>query len=164
MALIIEDGSIVTDANSFASLTQIKNYLALRGLDITTVDDAVLETYAVRATDFLNSLEYNYKGDRVQASQPLAWPRYNFNPYGVLWDGSIPIQLISAQSRLVYDLKNGIELFPVKSGQDIKREKVGPIETEYFGAATIAAELLVSEAFSILSPLFKSLRFTADRG
>lgn len=132
MALIVEDGSIVANANSYATRAYIIAYAALRG--ITLPDSAITDGYAIEAMDYLIRYASRWKGALVNPGvQALAWPRecvrlgrYDFP------DDEIPSALMDAESQLAVYRSQGISLLPV-SGQSafIKREKLGPLETEY---------------------------------
>ena len=78
MTLIIEDGSIVEDANTFISLEDVKSYADLRGIDYPA--DNELSQNIILAGDYLNSL--CWKGDLVIASQSMSWPRSDVFAFG----------------------------------------------------------------------------------
>lgn len=95
MALVIEDGTVVTGANSYIDVAEAKAFAAARGVDLGN-DDVVTEQRLLIAMDYLESL--NYKGVRTDPDkQLLSWPRT-----GVTFDGRtfgahvIPAQLKSA--------------------------------------------------------------------
>lgn len=157
MALTIEDGSIVANADSFATVAQLQAYATARGLELPATD-AEKEILLRNAADYLNGLESRFKGTRVEASQALCWPRENvylFNSTTVFADDEIPALLIAAQCQLAYDsILN--ELQPVGSGQEVTKEKIDVIEVEYNpnGNGSVIPEF--NKAMSILDPLFKS--------
>jgi len=119
MALIIEDGSGKSDAQSYVDTTFVDAYFALRGV-----------TYASTDADIINGMDYfeayygnNIKGEKLVDTQSLAFPRLidNENVY--------PIAIKNAICELAYRAKSAT-LAP-----DIERattkEKVGDIEVEY---------------------------------
>lgn len=137
MALIVEDGSIVSGANSYASVSDIEAYATVRG--ITYVDSTQVELFAIQSMDYLETLEY--KGERVDPDmQELQWPRKNAIVNGVtLPDDKIPKGIKNAQMQLCIYRAQGIELFETGTGgQFVTREKIGPIETEYSEAVFMA--------------------------
>lgn len=137
MALIIENGTIVSGANSYVDVNTIKDYAALRG--ITFVDDASVEIFAIQSMDYLETL--SYKGAQVDPdTQELQWPRKGAIVNGrELPETTIPKQLKNAQCQLCIYRFQGIPLFQEGvGGSFVKREKVGPLETEYSEAVYLA--------------------------
>lgn len=138
MALIIEDGSIVANANSYVSISEIRDYATARGVDLP-VDDSAVEVMAIKAMDYIESFRDQYKGQEVEPGvQPLSWPRKYAIINGVEFpSNSIPNQLKLAQSRAVIDINDGVDLQPSGSsgGQFLTKQKIGPIEREFSEAA-----------------------------
>ncbi len=132
MALIVEDGTIVANANSYISLVFYRAFALARGVVVSPVD-AVAEVQLIKAMDYLESLGNNYKGTRVSPTQGLQWPRKNVLMYENIdynLETVIPIQLKNAQAQLAIEAIAS-DLMPTQSGRGVIREKVGPIETEY---------------------------------
>ena len=72
--LIIEDGSIVTNANSFATDAELKAYANLRGVAVpATQPDR--EALLFLAMDYLFSVESSLQGRRTAQEQELPFPR-----------------------------------------------------------------------------------------
>jgi hypothetical protein len=72
--LIIEDGSIVTGANSFVTDDEFKAYADIRNIDIpATQPDR--EALLVLAIDYLFSIEPELQGYRTDSTQSLPFPR-----------------------------------------------------------------------------------------
>ena len=72
--LIIEDGTIVDNANSFATDAELKAYANIRGFAIpATQPDR--EKLLVLAIDYMASKEINLSGSRVSIDQELPYPR-----------------------------------------------------------------------------------------
>jgi hypothetical protein len=71
MALTVEDGSIVTGANSYVTLAEFKSWADARGITYGT--DAAVEAQIVRAMDFIETL--TFKGLKKDQYQPLQFPR-----------------------------------------------------------------------------------------
>ena len=81
MTLIVEDGTGVAGANSYAAVQDLKDYLELRGneaLDLLT--DAEIEPLLVKATDYIE-LRYSKKflGMQLNSDQDLSFPRTDFD-------------------------------------------------------------------------------------
>ena len=92
MAIIVEDGSIVADSNSFVSEVELSTYAINRGVTLSGDTDSLL----LKATDYLETL--NYKGNRYTKDQSLQWPRSNVSIDGFSVDvDEIPEDLKTAQ-------------------------------------------------------------------
>lgn len=146
MPLIVEDGTIVADANSFASRASIIAYALGRGMVLT--DDATTDVKAIKAMDYILSVPC-WKGEIVELDQPLPFPRKGV-VIGDEEDGyvfTIPANLVRAQCQLCCDIANGIDVMPNKAaGSGIKREKIGPIDTEYFEQTEVLPWLPIASA------------------
>jgi hypothetical protein len=130
MALIIENGSLVVNANSYVTVSQVRDYASARGILLPSAD-ADIEHYLIKAMDYLESIT-NYKGDKVNIAQNLEWPRVNVTIGLSTVDSSIiPAQLLKAQMQLALHVSDGIDLNPITTGNFVVKEKIGPIETQY---------------------------------
>lgn len=142
MALIIEDGSIVANANSYQAVQDLRDYATARGEDLSALDDAAVSALLIKAMDYLQSLGSRYKGERVSATQDLDWPRTGavgvVLPSAIFPSDEIPRGLQIAQLALAFDAQT-TDLMPNRLPGDsgaVKREKVDVIEVEYAGTAT----------------------------
>jgi len=75
MALIVEDGTGLTNANAYVSIIDFEAYCDLHGLDIGDNDE---EPAVIRATQWIDSF---YRGQfagyrKNLRAQSLEWPRY----------------------------------------------------------------------------------------
>jgi len=153
MALIIETGAIVADANSFVTLEEIREYAEARGRTLP-VDDEDLEPFAHRAMDYIKSRRGDFDGTRVSDTQPLPFPRTGMYIDNVLIaDDFMPLELIELQCALTVELANGLDLFPVQTGQAVKRKKTGPLEKEFFGPSLIVSVPILD---ALIEPLLGS--------
>lgn len=136
MALIVEDGSLVLNANSYVSVRDAQKYADARGID-SLEDSEDAQKWLIRAMDYLESIE-DYRGTRYSATQALQWPRENVIVQGVsIHIDSIPQRLITAQIELALVQAKGIDIFPntariTTSPPQLKKKKVDVIEKEYF--------------------------------
>lgn len=155
MALVIEDGTIVAGANSYATVADARAYASARGLTLSD-DDAVVEAALVNAADLLE--RYDFKGSRVDAAQELAWPRedvFVFDNDDALAEDEIPALLIKVQCQLAYDATQ-TELQPTGTGQEVVSEKVDVLEVKYAekGSGSITPEF--NKAEEMLAPLLNT--------
>lgn len=131
MALIIEDGTLVADADSYATLAVARAFAEKRNL-VPVVTDIALEADLIKSMDFIESFRTKFKGAIVAETQALLWPRKNVYINGFLFDEkSIPQELIDAQCQLAVEISNGVDLFRTVTEPFIVDQTVGPIRTKY---------------------------------
>lgn len=131
MTLVVENGTGLSNANSYASVATANAYATLRGLTAWTGTDAVKESALVRATDYLEATYRNdWQGNRVSATQALSWPRANVMVDNfVVDDDIVPIPVINGCIELA--IRALTETLLDDQTQRVKREKVDVIEIEY---------------------------------
>ena len=156
MALIIEDGTNVASASSFVTVAECQAYAAARGLELPATD-AAIEILLIKAMDFINSLEFDFQGWRVNNAQLHTWPRegaYLFSESILV--SEIPQILKDAQCRLAFDVSLS-ELQSTGSGRVVVKEKVGPLETHYSNDGVSNQQINPTAAFAILKPLLNDV-------
>ena len=169
MALIIEDGTIVENANSFTTVAECRAFADARGLDLPN-EDAGVEKLLVSACDFLFSLEKDFQGIREHVDQELPFPRDEITVHSMDASGMIPKILKQAQCRLAFDASQNA-LQATGSGRVVKKEGVGPLQVEYADDGASNPQVNLTAALTILEPLFKesstanggNINFTATR-
>ena len=160
MALIVETGAGVTDAEAYASASDLTAFAAKYGITLPAGDPAK-EVLLRKGADFLESLESRFKGSRVDSLQALAWPRSDVFLFGAteaLATGTLPDALVKAQLQLACDAIT-VDLQPTGTGQEVVRKKVDVLEVEFAkrGSGSIIPEL--NKAMGILAPLFNDGSF-----
>lgn len=154
MPLVVEDGSIVAGANSYATLDEIRAHAQERGI-ILPADNVSLEVLAIKAMDYIEAQEAQFQGYRVSDTQPLSWPRTDVVLHGHVFPvNTIPSELVRAQSVLAAVINTGVDMLPTRTKPAKKSVRIGPIATEYalnLGAATAP---VVSAVDALLAPLF----------
>lgn len=163
MALIVEDGTGVDNANTYQSRADLIAYAAARG--VTLVDDATTDILAIKAMDYIETFRGRFTGTPVDDDQPLSWSRTSAYVYGrPISATAIPIQLKQAEAQLVIILFNGVDLMPVvdNTAAFVKREKVDVLEIEYSESIKLAAGELpvMPQIDALLQPLLSGGGFT----
>ena len=132
MALIVEDGSIVANANSYISLVDARAFADSRGIVIST-DDTIAEQQLLKSMDYLEAQRARYQGEKTEPlTQELQFPRENMQIDCVDFPSDeIPKELWQAQVYLAVEVESGVELMPTTEGGFVTFEKVGPLETKY---------------------------------
>lgn len=160
MALVIEDGSVVADANSYATIAELRAYAASRGASLP-VTDAEVESLLIRAADYLGSFEQQYVGTRQSVDQELSWPRTGAYVNGfIVEDDEIPKMLKRAQMQTAIEVSLGFDPLTGTSGSFVKRTKVDVIETEFatpleLGAGYTTGAQLPAVA-ALLAPMLRN--------
>ena len=121
MALIVEDGTGMADAEAYVSVADATTYCTHHGLTAWTGADAVKEVALRNATQYLDT-QYIYKSEKVLSSQALEFPR-------AYWDWTDPeiVRLKAACCELAVKALSGA-LYSEVSAQETIKVKVGPIE------------------------------------
>lgn len=127
MALVIEDGSVVANANSYITVAEFKAWADARGISYGT--DQAVEQAILRAMDWFER-QY-FIGNKANENQPLQWPRTEALIDGYYADATeIPKEVNTALYEATkVELEGNSEL----NNEDRRtiREQVGDISVEY---------------------------------
>jgi hypothetical protein len=137
MSLIVEDGTGLATAESFVSVVNADTYHSNRGnATWATLTTEQKEQALRRATDYMEQVyRTRWTGYLKTTTQALGWPRTEAPladvGYGYAYYSSdaVPQIVKNACAELALKAAAG-ELAPDVEPR-VKREKVGPIETEY---------------------------------
>lgn len=155
MALIVENGSQVAGANTYAAMDAIRAYALARG--VTLGLDSQVETFNSIAIDYLEGKRKDYLGSKVAVTQSLQFPRVDLIIDGFDFPStSIPNELIRANCQLIVEQSLGINILPTQNNPAIKSESVGPIKTDYAVNPGSVFEPYLSAVDLLLAPLMKS--------
>ena len=142
MTIIVEDGTVVAGAESYATVAYADTYHSNFGNSAwASLITATKEQYLRRATQYmLQRYRKQWNGYRKDAVQVLDWPRsfvytqpfvhgaVGAYPF-LVSDIIVPEEVKVACVELA--LKASTATLMPDTTQQIKREKIGPIETEY---------------------------------
>lgn len=130
MTIVVEDGTVVSGANSYVTHTELATYADDRGVTLTAVQ-ADREALLFNAMDDLKGR--CWRGTRIDIDQELDFPRANIWRDGfVLPHDEIPTELKNGQMSLALAAIS-ITLQPAESAQG----KGAVIEERVEGAVTI---------------------------
>ncbi|MRW82889.1 hypothetical protein GJ698_02140 [Pseudoduganella sp. FT26W] len=156
--LTTETGVGLPNAESYASVAAADARCAALGVaDWAPRAEADKEVALRNATRFmLATYRTRWAGRRVYQAQALDWPRWNVivDRFPVL-STVVPAEVVNACIDLAARAAAGVDLMPdldVGNNQ-IKRDKTGPLETEYFENNTDAASRFVAIE-AALAPFF----------
>lgn len=131
MALIIEDGSIVANADSYVTTAEITAYANKRGFTVPA-SESDLEKIAILAIDYMQSKKYI--GNLVESGQALAFPRRDIED---LADDVIPQAIKNAQIELAIAAHTN-DLLMSEPTATIESESTGTTSTTYLGGLSSA--------------------------
>ena len=156
MSLIVEDGSIVTGAESYISVADASTYHTARGNAAwaALASDTVREQCLRKATDYMEQVyRSRWQGCRVGETQALSWPRYDIEVEGYAVDSDIvPTEIKNACAELALKA-SAAELNPDLT-QGVLSETVGSISVTYDKASPQFTRYKAIDA--ILSPYLKA--------
>jgi len=138
MALIVEDGTGKSDAESYASVADFKTYCYKVGHGYVGNTDTEIEQALRRATRWLDArYGARFLGLWTFTAQRLEWPR----AYVLYRDTSISSDVVPAQvvaatcEATVRELASPHSLSEDESATRVKRDRVGDVETEFIQSA-----------------------------
>ena len=163
MAIIVEDGTVIANANSYIDDAFLTAYAAERGLTLpATVGER--EVLLINAMDYIESYADKFKGQRTDpANQELQWPREDVTIYGEDLDkNTIPKELKRAHAQAAVEASNA-DLFFKDDGTRVKKEKLDVLEVEYFEGGS-SGQPFFEKVTKLIDPLLSkssgSLRLT----
>lgn len=156
MALIVEDGTGKSDAESLCSLADANAYHAARGNAAwaALASDDLREQSLRKATDFITQMyRLKWQGARSKVTQALDWPRMSVYVEDCpVLTTIVPADIKNACAELALKASTAILTADLKQG--VKSKKVGPIETVYDEHSNRSTRYLAVE--HMLEPYFKS--------
>jgi hypothetical protein len=137
--IVVEDGTGLTNSNSYVSEAELTTYATDRGVTISGTNAVLL----IQSMDYIESQDF--KGYKYTEEQALQWPRGNVSIDGYLIDvDEIPTLLKEAQMETALSIDAGNN--PMATvGRATKREKVDVIEVEYMDNAAESVYITAAE-------------------
>lgn len=123
MVLIVEDGSNVTDANTYVGVSDTRIYSSISGVELPE-EDSEVEKLLLQAMRWLEVKEW--RGRKTYETQQLSWPRTIDGR-----DVKVDPKIVEAQNYLVTQLAQGISLFPPVTENAIFSQRVDVISITY---------------------------------
>lgn len=160
MTIIVEDGSIVTGANSYVTEAELTAFAAARGVTVSGDPEELL----IKAMDYIESREFI--GIKYDPDQSLQWPRSRvvIDTYARDYD-EIPQELKNAQILGALAIDEGND--PLANAERVEKSvKVGAIEIEYEAgrSSTILSKLDASLRKLLASGSSGGINFIVNRG
>lgn len=156
MALVIEDGSEVTGANSFVDVAELDAFALLRNITTLPTDNAEKEALLILGMDFIKAEESKFQGARNTSTQALSFPRNGVSMFGFPFASDAVPQIVKdAQMQLAIEAVEN-DLIPTGAGREVIKEKVGEIEVEYSSVKGGTVQPVFNKVVSLLEPIYKS--------
>lgn len=184
MAFVVENGTGISNANSYASVAYYRAYWTERGRDVSAQTDAQVQAYLIRATDFIEkTFGDRWRGSRSTLVQSLGFPRT-----GVVIDGitlpsdMLPSSLLMATAEYGYRASLYADLNPdppvpfdrqdnaggtISGGGPVveKNERVGPIsEGTVYADPTLTSTSWAMPSYPAADLLLRPLLSGGGRG
>lgn len=169
MPLIVEDGSIVSGADSYISLADARALAAKYGWDLPA-DDTEAEQALRNGAGYVGLQEPAMCGTRVSQAQELAYPRKGVTLYGFdVASDSIPSQIIRAQVIAAAEYGAGTDVRASSDGRATSLERVeGAVTVQYFNNGNNGSSVVITAAIDALGPLLcgatNGYSFRVNRG
>ena len=153
--IIVEDGSIVPNANSFVTDAEFLEYAAIRGF---TLPDTIAarEALLIRAIDYFYSIEHKLSGCRLSPEQEPPYPRYGacYNGFA-LPSNSIPKAVKNAQMELAIAASE-MDLLVNESVQNLASFDVKDVYSESYHSGGNWSQVRTGRADAYLKPLYEN--------
>ena len=129
--MIVEDGTGLTDSNSYVSVVFADDYFSARGVsEWADLETEVKEQLLIKATDFIDNI-YQWNGKRQFKTQALRFPRVDIRDYEGTEIKGIPTCLKQAVCDASL-IANGGELFQTQEANgQVVSEKIGELAFTY---------------------------------
>jgi hypothetical protein len=155
MALIVEDGSGMANAESYLSVADFTAYCTARGLTFTADTEAVTEQKLRIATGYIDTVR-RYKGSRITAAQALEFPRDGLTDWGGLAITGVPARVKNACAELAYKAFTENLYVDLDRGGMVSSQSVGPISVSYAEGAPAGKSF--TAAIKLLEPYFRDAK------
>jgi hypothetical protein len=127
MAIVVEDGTLVSGANSYITLAEFKAWADDRG--ITYGNDSLLSQQLYRAHDYFETLRF--RGLKADENQTMQWPRDQVLIDGYAVDSNeIPSEVkLSIYELIKIEIDGDSKLAP--SEREVTSEQIDSIKITY---------------------------------
>ena len=130
--MIVEDGTGLPNADSYASVEFADSYFSARGVTgWGSLTQQAKEQALIRATDFVDNI-YQWFGKKAVAEQALRFPRVNLKDYEGNDVTGVPVCLKQAVCDAAFMASSGTELFQTKNENgDVVSETITTLSFTY---------------------------------
>lgn len=152
MALIVEDGTGLLNADAYISVSEFKTWCSNRGYRWEDAEDFQIENSIRLATGYIDTLG-RYKGFRLKSEQTLEFPRDRLIDWSSHVITGVPHRVKQACSELAFKALSEPLYKDLERGGRVTSESVGPISVSY--AADAPAGKMFMFAKALLEPYLR---------
>lgn len=158
MALIVENGTGLADADSYISLPDARAYALKYGYTLP-VDDIEAEVALRKAASYVGLFESSFSGKRLNDAQSLSWSRDRaYKCYGneqiLIPSSSVPIEIKNAQVIAADTFGKAVDVRANDDGSSIASEEVvGAVKVSYFDNGKTGTSIEITAAIDAMSSL-----------
>ena len=163
MALVVEDGTGLANADSYQTLIDARASSSALGL-ILPLDDDEADIALRNGFRYVNGYEGSFSGERLTTTQSASWPRENayrcyYRNQIAIADDEVPADIITAQMMAAVEYGKGTDISPVDDGLSIaSNEVVGAVKQSYFDNGKTGSSIKITQAVEALNPLLCNSR------
>lgn len=130
--MVVEDGTGLTDSNSYVSVDFADDYFSARGVSgWETLEEEAKEQALIKATDYIDNV-FQWHGKKASSEQALRFPRNNLYDYEGNEITGIPVNLMQAVCDAAVLVSEGTELFQTQEANgNVVSEKIGELSFTY---------------------------------
>jgi len=139
MTLVVEDGTGLANANTYASAGDADDYADAKGwTEWAALTAPQKEAALIEATVYLDS-SFEFIGDLYISTQALNWPRVDaYDRQGRHYE-ALPQRIVDVCIELAYLARSGPLVASITEAS-LKKIKAGPVELEYTAAGSVVNE------------------------
>lgn len=164
ITLIVEDGSVVDNANTFIDLTPARERSEALGLVISADDETAKSQLTQGYYQLIRSYQNRLKGNLVSQSQTGIYPRQGVHANGfTVPSNEIPADVIRAQLAYADSINRGSDMNQTASSQEVKSESLEGVGSKtYKDGSSRRTTPLVPAVTQWLQPYLKSNGLSRD--
>ena len=117
--LIIEDGTVVTNADSYRTLADARTYATNYGLTLDADDTLAMVQMRQAYVWLTNYYEQRLQGSRVGGAQTGMLPRDYMYAHKTDYANAVPTQFADAQVVMAHHINSGADVNQIKTEQDL---------------------------------------------
>ena len=155
MALVVETGVGLPNADSFISLVDARAFAAKYGITLPTNDTAA-DVALRQGCQYVELQQKCFSGSRLTSTQALSWPRAGAtNVYSFEYaDGYMPPQLGFAQVYAAAEYAAGKDVRASDDGLSVaSKEVTGAVAVSYFNNGKTGKDITITKSLDALAPL-----------
>lgn len=133
ITIIVEDGTVVTNANSFVSLVDARTKAEALGLVISADDETAKSQLTQSYYQLKRSYQSRLQGQIVNSTQTGIFPRYNVIANGFyVPSNEVPEDVINAQLAYADSINKGADVNQTAKAQEVSSESLDGVGSKTY--------------------------------